>query len=563
MPDITNFDEDAPPLPFRLRNYQVEWVAAIQHDRLTHSRLLVDAPGGTGKSTFFAALAHKEWTQRGGRTLIIENRDKLVRQSAERIRNETGLDCEIEMGAQRASPYAPIVVASIATLGRVNRLTSFPDNHFSIVVVDEAHHSTAPLCRRALDYFYFGSESLLEGWKPPLDGTFSPKCLIVGTTATPDIGAKKNLGSIYQKFSVRYSYLNAIEDGWLVGLVEKNIPVRIDTRKFRVKRTGQGMDFSPEDEAAALVPVIEELAEQIVTHAKNRKTMAFLPSLECAKMMADALNRRGLKAIYVSGVCLDKDEKTQEFADHGPGICACLCALYVEGADFPDVDCVAWTRATISEAFYKQGLYRATRVLPGLVSDDMTAEERRAAIAKSAKPHSLIISPFFISDRIDICSVHNLFVDAELAATSKKKLAGDMTDTKKIRDFIESLRKAADKHAHKQARTIDPVKFSLSIGDSALANYEPETAADAAAPTREELDFLLDQGIDTSVVRNSGYAQKLIRHIMTRDSLKLATPKQLTFLKSLGISEEIAMSMRRNQAGAIIGKQTAHWKSLR
>ncbi len=563
--------DDAPA--FRLRNYQAEWIAAVEHDRRTHSRLLVDAPGGCGKSTFFAFLAKKEWTERGGRTLILENRDKLVRQSAQRIRDETGLECDIEMAKQRASPYAPIVVASVASLGRVNRLTGFKDDHFAIVVGDECHHSVAPLYKRVMDYFHYGAGSLAPEWKPPLDGTYAPKCLIVGTTATPHIGAKKNLGAIFQKFSVRYSYLNAIEDGWLVGLKEHNIPVKIDTRKFRVKRTGQGMDFSPEDESAAIIPIIEELADQIFKLAPEKKTMAFLPSLECARLMADALNRRGLKALYVSGVCLDKDTKTDEFHAHGPGIVLCLCALYVEGADFPDVDCIAWMRATISEAFYKQGLFRATRVLPDLVNDDMTANQRRAAIAASTKPHSLIISPFFISDRIDICSVHDLFVDRDEFPDSKKKLAGDLTDPAKIRDFIEALRKAANKHAHKQPRTIDPVKFGMSIADADLINYVPETSADAAPATKGELDFLLDKGFDTTQVRNSGYAQKLIKRYLVRNKEGLADPKQLDFLRKLtkldnetglrvpAFTEEWVMGLKKNQAGAIIGRQTASWRS--
>ena len=556
----------------RLREYQKAWNAAIQADRAAGgSRLLVDAPGGVGKSTVFAALAHAEWTERGGRTLVLENRDKLVRQTADRIRNETGLECEIEMGSMRADPFAPVVVASVATLGRINRLTSFQDDHFSLVVPDEAHHSMAPLFARVMDYFHYGADSLVDGWTEPKDGTYHPKAHIVGFTATPDIGTAKNLGARYQKLSVSYSYLNAIEDGWLVGLREENIPVKIDTTKFHIRRTGQGMDFSPEDESKAIVPVIEELSEQLFLLAREKKTMAFLPSLECARLMSEALNRRGLKAVYVSGECLDKNEKTDEFDRHGPGIVLCLCALYVEGADFPTVDCIAWMRATISKAFYKQGIYRVTRVLPGVVSDDMTAEERRAAIAASRKPYGLVISPFFVSDRIDICEVYDLFGDRP-EGSSAPKIRGDMADTKKIRDYIESLRKAADKHRNKQPRTINPVSFSLALGDRSLAGYIPETQADAAPPKREILDFLLSKGLDTTLVRNQGQAQKMVDRLRERERLGLAEPKQLNFLRSLTrydgasgrsvpmFTEEALALMKKGQAGAIIGRKMSAWR---
>jgi type I site-specific restriction endonuclease len=464
------------------------------------------------------------------------------------------MEVDIEMANHHASPFAPIVVASVASIGRVNRLTAFSDTHFSLVVPDEAHHSTAPLFLRTMNYFHYGAESLAEGWTPPKDSTYQPKCAVVGTTATPDIHGKKNLGDFFQKFTARYSYLQAIEDGWLVGLKEVNIPVKIDTRKFRTKSGGYGKDFSAEDESAAIIPIIEELAEQIFSLARERKTMAFLPSLECAQLMAGALNRRGLKAIFVSGECLDKTEKTEQFERHGPGICLCLCALYVEGTDFPDVDAVAWMRATLSPPFYKQGVYRCTRVLPGIVNDDMTAEQRRAAIAGSRKQFGLLISPFFVSDRVDICSIVDLFVSDPELREKVKKAPSDLSTEAKIRDFIEALEKAADKHKNRQPRTIDPVRYSLSIGADKIAAFQPEDGADFPA-SRDELDLLLAFGIDTTAIRSSSQAQRLIATLRERERLGLASPKAMQQLTlRLGWPEEKASMMKAAQAGAIIGR---------
>jgi hypothetical protein len=201
----------------------------------------------------------------------------------------------------------------------------------------------------------------------------------------------------------------------------------------------------------------------------------------------------------------------------------------------------------------------------------MTPLERRRAIATSRKPHGLLISPFFISDRIDICSMVDLFVPPELKDGAKKAPV-EMTDPDKIRDFIASLEKAADKHRNKQPRTIDPVKFGLSIGNEALANYTPETNADAARPSKQELDYLLAHGIDTTQVRNSGQAQRLIARIEERERLGLATPVQLNFLRNLTkngpdgtrvplFEEDWITTIDKKKAGAIIGKQTATWRS--
>ncbi len=544
---------------FNLRGYQDGWVACTARDRANgFSRLLLDAPGGSGKTTYFAALAKQEWQLRQGRTLILENRNQLVMQTVGRIQRETGMDVDIEMAEHHASPYAPIVVASVATIGRVNRLTAFKDNHFALVIPDEAHHAVAPLFLRAMNYFHYGADSLIEGWVPPKDGTYAPKCIVVGTTATPDIHGKKNLGDFFQKFTARYSYLQAIEDGWLVGLKEVNIPVKIDTRRFRTKSGGYGKDFSAEDESAAIIPIIEELAAQIFKLAAKRKTMAFLPSLECAQLMAGALLRRGLKAIYVSGECLDKTAKTEEFEKHGPGVVLCLCALFVEGTDFPTVDTVAWMRATLSPPFYKQGVYRCTRVLPGVVSDDMTADERRAAIAASPKPYGLLISPFFVSDRVDICSVVDLFVsDPELKEKAKRGNA-DLTTEAKIRDFIKALENAANKHKNRQPRTIDPVTYGLSIGADKIAAYNPTDGAEFPA-SKDELDLLLKFGIDTTKVKSSGQAQRLIATLRERERLGLASPKTIIQLTlHLGWPEEKASMMKQSQAGVLAARRVRY-----
>lgn len=267
--------------------------------------------------------------------------------------------------------------------------------------------------------------------------------------------------------------------------------------------------------------------------------------------MAAALNRRGLKSLYVLGECLDRDEKTDEFQAHGPGICLCLCAMYVEGTDFPSVDTVAWMRATLSPSFYKQGVYRMSRTLPGVVTDEMTPDQRRAAIAASAKPYGLLISPFFVSDRVDICSVVDLFVDEELKS-KMKKAPKDFTDPAKLRDFIAALEKAADKHRNRQPRTINPVLYSLSLGADKIAALATQ---DSAPASRAELDALLAFGIDTTQVKTSVQAQRLIATLRERDRLGLASPKTLVQLKlRLHWPDELATKMKQSQAGVLVAK---------
>lgn len=518
-----------------------------------NSRFLLADFTVTHNSTIFAALASR-YHKRGLKTLVLTNRDMLARQTAGRIQKETGIDVEIEMGGDTASPFAPVVVGSVQTLMRMNRLTSFADDHFGLVVGDEAHFSLATGWQRVLNYFHYGKSSLQDGWSAPPNGTYECKAVVAGFTATPDIGEKKNLGEFYAHRSVNYSYLEAVNDGWLVPPIQKTIPVKVDLRKYKVQRGLGGTDFKASDLTEAMIPIIESLAEQIVIEAHDRKTMAFLPSVECAKMMNDALCRRGINSTYVSGECSDGDEKTEMFRRSGAGSALCNAQIYNFGVDFPDVNCVAWMRATLSKAFLIQGLYRGSRVMPGVIDGLNTPEERRAAIANSAKPNMLILDPLFVSDRIDIMDAYSLFTDKPEVRERMKNGDGLSAESaqKAERDFLKSLEREAKRTANRKARTFDPLAFAVSIGEESLSTWQPSSTADLRPPTKGQIEFLKRQHADTTHIKYFYQAQKLIGRLVMRMEAGLATPNQLSFLAQLGFNEQDASKLTIAQAGAVI-----------
>lgn len=551
-------EEGSGPL-FQLRGRQQEQCDKVEADeRAGFSRLLFLAPGGIGKSTCMAHLAKKKWERHGIRTLITENREHLVEQTAERVRNETGLDVDIEMASQTASPHVPVVVASAPSLGRVNRLTSFAPDHFGFVVPDECHLSLAPQMQRILNYVHYGADSLAEEWKRPKDGEYKPLSTVCGFTASPNLGAGRSLGEWYHRVSVDYPFLDAISEGWLVGLKEINVPVTVDTRKFRTRKTVEGADFNVADQAAAIIPIIRELAMQIVKYAHDKKTICFLPSVECARLMAETLNGMGMRAIFASGECLDKGDKTRAYNAAGPGTVFCNCALVTYGIDFVDTDCIAPFCAMLSKCRYVQSIFRGTRVLKGVLKEGMTVEERLAAIAASAKPFTTILSPFFQSDRIDLCEPFDLFSDAPHPKKKGNEGVRDLTTPEKVRDWVKSLENAANPHKNRQPRTIDPVRFGLMIGVEAIAHYKPQNAQDAAPPSKAELDYLLSVGASTVDIKTSGEAQLLIQRLRGRERLGLASPKTIQQLTlRLGWPAEKASMMKQKQAGVLI------WKGIR
>ncbi len=122
-------------------------------------------------------------------------------------------------------------------------------------------------------------------------------------------------------------------------------------------------------------------------------------------------------------------------------------------------------------------------------------------------------------------------------------------------DYIKALEKAADKHAHRQPRTVNPVALSVSLG---VSNFTPQNAQEAAPASKEEKDYLLGQGVDTSQIKSSGEAQQLIGKLRLREQLGLASPKVLGQLTlHLHWPPEKAALLKAKHAGVIV------WKRIR
>src|SRR5919106_352585 len=102
-----------------LRPYQAEAIEAInlaETDGVT--RPLVALPTGTGKTVVFAHLID----QRPGRALVLAHRDELIRQAEDKL---LLVNPDFQIGVVKAGENeidAPVVVASVQTLSRPNRL---------------------------------------------------------------------------------------------------------------------------------------------------------------------------------------------------------------------------------------------------------------------------------------------------------------------------------------------------------------------------------------------------------------------------------------------------------
>lgn len=557
--ETVDIEDDAPaPRAFKMRKYQAETISAVFETWKDWSRQLVVMAGGCGKTVVFSAITKRIIESNlTNKVLILAHTDELLEQAIDKLYRSTGLLAEKEKASDYASPEARVVVASIQTLARPGRLTGFADNHFSHVIVDECHRSLSPSYLRVLNYFHFGAESLVEGWAAPEPGfSYHHKAKVLGVTATASRGDKRSLGEFYQHVSQDYGLLEAVRDGYLVRPIVENIPLQIDLRGIKMSRSGgQGADLDLGEVSARIAPILREIAKQLAPRAAKLKTVIFTPSVETAKMLSEALQHEGMSASFVSGACNDREAKIEAFRSAGPGTVLCNALLVVEGFDVPDITGVCILRPTRIWSFYVQATVRGTRTLPGLIDHLETAEERLAAIAGSAKPHFTVFDFLWLSDKIDLVQPVDLVcTKPEVRKLLAESGATDLVAGEAIaeRDFLKSLAAAAKKHARKAARTIDPLAWAVSLGDAKMATWEPETKWDEEPATAGQLEFLAKQGMDVTNVKYKGLASYIIGTYLKRMKLHLATPRQLTLMKQLGLPEDKAATMTNKEAGAFL-----------
>lgn len=546
---------DAPPVPaFQLRDYQDDCLAAIEQGWKEFSRLLIVLATGTGKTVLFSRECQITVSQ-GGKVLILAHTDELLEQAIDKLSRSTGLVAAKEKASDTASPYASVVVASVQTLSRENRLRGFPDDHFSLVIVDEAHRCLAPSYQRVLNYFHFGKESLDEGWLAPVPGVpYEHKARVLGVTATADRGDKRTLGEFFQKCAYEYGLLEACRDGYLVRPIVRNIPaehVKIDLRGIKMSKISGQADFDVSELGARITPFLRVIARHIYEEAKDRKTVCFLPSIETARLLAGALAENGLNASFVSGACPDREQKIADFHAAGRGSIIANAMLLTEGWDCPDASCIVVLRPTKIRALYTQCVGRGTRTLPGVIDGLATKEQRLLAIAASDKPDLLLLDFLWLTDRLDLVKPIDLVASSpELRKKMEERNEADIVacEAAASRDLLKALEEAAKKNARKKARTVDPLAWAVSLGDAALAGWEPESKWDELPPTEGQLELLRKHGIETRNITCRGLADKIVGRVVSRLRLGLCTPKQLSLMTQLGLDEQTCSMLTIKEA---------------
>jgi superfamily II DNA or RNA helicase len=490
--------------PFELRGYQREAVAGVFTSWRQFDRSLGIAPTGSGKTVIFAEVA--EQRQPFGRTLILAHRDELIGQAIDKLYRFKGLVAAKEKAQDRANLDAGVVVASVQTLARSKRLERFPADHFATVIVDESHHILAETYQRILRHLH--SEKIL------------------GVTATPDRGDARNLGRFFEDVAFEIGLVDLIKAGFLCPIKVRTIPVKIDISNVST-RAG---DFSEEELAEALEPVLEKIAEAVITYAKNRKSLIFVPLIRIATQFAGILKQNGLAAEMICGVCTDRAEKLARFSS-GETQILCNAMLLGEGYDEPSIDCVIVLRPTKIRSFYAQMVGRGTRIHPG-------------------KNDLLILDFLWISRQHNLAKPASLIAHDENEKTALEMVLGeDGGDTEG--DLVGALDESRERALARQILAqkklkgeerdlLDIIDLCIAYQAPELENYAPTMHWHVRELSEKQIEILNRYRVDLSCVKDRGHASAIIDTIVRYHQSLPATPRQLGYLHYLGYRGETA-----------------------
>lgn len=490
-----------------LRPYQLQAKRAIleQWDSGVKKTLLV-LPTGCGKTIVFSSIT-EECVRRGGRVLILAHREELLNQAADKLARATGLGCAVEKAEQTAleeENWYQVTVGSVQTLQSERRRANHERDHYTHIIVDEAHHALSPSYRAVLDHF--------------------EEAFILGVTATADRGDKRSLGELFDTMAYEYSLPRAIRDGYLSRIKAMTLPVKIDLDGCK-QSAG---DFAAADVGDKLAPYLADIARQIAEHAADRKTVVFLPLIDTSQKLRDLLAQNGMAAREVNGDSQDRAQTLEWFHNAGPGAVLCNSMLLTEGWDESSVDCICVLRPTKIRSLYCQMVGRGTRLHPGkdhlLLLDFLWHSERH----ELCKPAHLVCQNQDISRRVsEIMSeeAENGPVDV---LEAEEKANGTATEERE-----ESLRKLLEEQKHRKRALVDPLQYEMSIGQK---EYTPEDGDLRAMgpPSDAQLKRLEDAGIFPDEVQSAGHASKLLDTIAKRRMEGLTTPKQVRCLEKFG-----------------------------
>jgi superfamily II DNA or RNA helicase len=375
----------APKKAIVLRDYQQEATDACLRDLKKHRSSLIVLATGLGKTILFCELV-EHWE---GRVLVLAHLEELLQNARDDLRSITGEAIGTERGKEHHEGERVVVglIQSVRT-----RLHHFKPEHFSLIIIDEAHHAASEDYRRVIDHF--------------------PGAKVVGLTATDGRTDGKTLP--FETCSYRMGIREGVEQGYLVPIRGKRVVITgLDLSRVKRKGDGEG-DFDEKHLDDEMVKNTAAIADVLTSDYIWDKGILFFPGCQSAQLTCEMLNEREPGcAVYIDGT-ITGQQRRDLIAKLRSGDSRWLCnvGIATEGFNWPDASIVGMCTPTLSRPAYAQRAGRGTRPLAGLLNGLSTPGMRKAAIAASRKPSMLILDFVGVSANLDLVTAETFLEPA-------------------------------------------------------------------------------------------------------------------------------------------------------
>ena len=328
------------------RDYQQKLLAQMRIALASpQSRVMLQLPTGGGKTRIAAALLDA-WVNGGGKAAWLTHRKELSDQTCQ-VLNDTGVTATNTLTWYGDDP-APamsrgIVILMAQTVSRRNRYQGVWDKYSSddLLVIDEAHHATAP-----------GWERAINQWPGR----------VLGVTATPwRLERNQGFSHLFNNLIIGPQIKELRTDGWLAG-AEVRMPAAgeliLGGQVYRGDYSESGIESANEGRDIWTAGAVRFWQ----THAAGRQTVVYAVSVRHALNLIAVIRNAGIPAGVLLGdtSAYQREKLISQFKDGTLKVLVNV-AVATEGFDLPDAACVVMTRPTLSLALYLQMVGRGLR----------------------------------------------------------------------------------------------------------------------------------------------------------------------------------------------------------
>lgn len=322
-----------------LRSYQFKSIRAI-NDAFKKGLMAVFLVlcTGAGKSTVMAAYV-KLLTKKNKRVIFIVHRKELVKQFAERLLDQFGIDSGIIM-AKFKSDYSKLVqVASIQSA--IKRELPEAD----LIIVDEAHRIKAGSYEKVLVQY--------------------PDTRIIGLSATPFRADGKGFSDVFDILIHVIRIKEMISLGYLVGTKVYANEDKVDISEVSIKMGEYDKNelFDKYNDITSYYDVVNNYLK----YGSGTKAVVFNINVEHSKTQNEAFLEAGIRSAHIDGTTPDtmRDDVMRRYASYGEDRIDVLnnVNIVTEGVDVPGIEVVILNKAIHSLAFYVQAIGRGLRPL--------------------------------------------------------------------------------------------------------------------------------------------------------------------------------------------------------